>query len=320
MAGEKYNEVKLNRNIKLKLEDIFDTLLQRKGDRTKAIGELAQPLSSSTHYDNKLILALISLIQKLPPHSLKPPLEKVNIRWSNLTVHDETAHYNPSLRRPDAIMTMINQNTFGENRGYGEVNTSQNNTNYDLTLDLVLIKTFSKQAIDLAAMEAVMGFQAVGNQVTFSVLVLANDGVYVACDIVSMYFPRSLPDIKLFLPMLDKLLFVLNIYDKCIPSSNLALPTEWKRQILDSPNFKHYVKLEVDIFAKFNIFAQFYVESGNVELIQKGSFKISDNIGDLVDLFYISQWIYSTTLVSLSVALITSVNETTDRPGQLSSA
>jgi hypothetical protein len=208
LAGEEYETFKLDRIMKNNIEDILDILLQRNGDRVLAIGELAKLLISSSNYESKLILAMIQLVQKLPPYPLISPLgeielcsqyldpllfslfndykEKVNFRWPNLTLHDEAAHTDPSSRRPDATMTIITQNTFGENRGYGEAKTSQNNSNYDLTRDLVRTNTFSKQSIDLASMNAVVGFQAVGNHVTFSVLVLANDGVYVACDITSM--------------------------------------------------------------------------------------------------------------------------------------
>jgi hypothetical protein len=263
LAGDKYDEIKFDKITKEKVEHVFDKLLKRNGDRIVAVGELAQLLSKSNQHETKLILALMSLVQKLPPYPLKSPLgeielccqyldpilfslfndykQKVNFRWPNLTLRDEAANTNPSSRRPDATMTMLTQNTFGENRGYGEAKTSQNNSNYDLTRDLVRINTFSKQSIDLADMQAVIGFQAVGNHVTFSVLVLANDGVYVACDIASMDFPRSLDEVKVFLPMLDKLMLVLSIYDKCLPSPNHTTSVEWKRETLNSPTFKTYV-------------------------------------------------------------------------------
>jgi hypothetical protein len=116
LAGEEYETFKLDRIMKNNIEDILDILLQRNGDRVLAIGELAKLLISSSNYESKLILAMIQLVQKLPPYPLISPLgeielcsqyldpllfslfndykEKVNFRWPNLTLHDEAAHTN----------------------------------------------------------------------------------------------------------------------------------------------------------------------------------------------------------------------------------
>ncbi|KAI9357484.1 hypothetical protein BD770DRAFT_410800 [Pilaira anomala] len=85
------------------------------------------------------------------------PDKNVLLRWSNLTC-DESAD-----KRPDAIISKIQQREFGQSLGFGEVKLARPTTdNHALCLDLLRLGVFCKDTIDINKLQAALAFQING--------------------------------------------------------------------------------------------------------------------------------------------------------------
>ncbi|ORX49518.1 hypothetical protein DM01DRAFT_1409488 [Hesseltinella vesiculosa] len=178
-----------------------------------------------------IVKGIISMIAKLPMDDLKDentlgeneltgtffdpifsriianPLNKVHLRWSD-TMAPETPK-----RRPDAIISQINQLAYGSSLGFGEAKI-QNASKYDLCHDLLRLALFSKECIDMNSLDGCFLFQIHGFGVTFYITQLLHQQIYTMVEIGHLVFPRSINELPTFvnLSTLNTLLHVSDAF------------------------------------------------------------------------------------------------------------
>lgn len=99
-------------------------------------------------------------------------------RWTSTTNEEcRTASINIAQNQPDACITKLNGAVWGTSRGFGEVKCfSQADNKYLASKDLVRLGHFTKNAIDVHDMDAVLAFQVMGRHAFFYITKLIHDG------------------------------------------------------------------------------------------------------------------------------------------------
>ncbi|RUS12893.1 hypothetical protein BC938DRAFT_478321, partial [Jimgerdemannia flammicorona] len=146
-------------------------------------------------------------------------------------------------KQPDAIINNTDQLSWGSSRGHGEAKVQEEMNNlYNLCADLVRVAIFNKDAIDFYNMHCMLGFQVVGQHISFYLTTLLYDGLYVMTEIGHLNMPVSLEQLPAFLTSLDTLLIVSNAYwANCVQSSSTVEMEPNKRSTLATPNFKELI-------------------------------------------------------------------------------
>jgi hypothetical protein len=137
------------------------------------------------------------------------PDKNILLRWSNVTC-DESAD-----KRPDAIISKIQQGDFGQSLGFGEVKLARPTTdNHALCHDLLRLGTFCKDTIDMNKLQAALAFQINGFNIIFYLMRLRHDGIYIMQEISRVAFPASLQDLAGFLSLknIRTLLMVSDVF------------------------------------------------------------------------------------------------------------
>ncbi|RGB22777.1 hypothetical protein C1646_775569 [Rhizophagus diaphanus] len=99
---------------------------------------------------------------------------------------------------------------------------------------------FNKDAIDFYNMNCMLGFQVVGQHITFYLTTLLCDALYVMVEVSHVDVPMSLEEVPAFLTSLDTLLIISNTFwDNCIVSTENKEPS--RRSTLETPSFKEMV-------------------------------------------------------------------------------
>ncbi|CAG8586002.1 13560_t:CDS:2, partial [Racocetra fulgida] len=100
-------------------------------------------------------------------------------------------------KQPDATITEVNQLSWGLSKGHGEAKVQEEANNlYLLCTDLMRIAVFNKDAIDYYNMNCVLGFQVVGQHITFYLTTLLYDALYVMVEVGHIDIPRSLEQVS----------------------------------------------------------------------------------------------------------------------------
>ncbi|CAI2192833.1 15230_t:CDS:10, partial [Funneliformis geosporum] len=240
-------------------------LLQRNEiDRDKAVSEL-QILAVDRSYGERAILkAIRNIIERVPRTTLKSPIGEVELcttyidpilcplfsnpdcgiflRWSNKQAEESKARKQIGrAKQPDAIINEIDQLSWGLSKGHGEAKVQEEANNlYLLCTDLIRIAVFNKDAIDFYNMNCMLGFQVVGQHITFYLTTLLCDALYVMVEVSHVDAPMSLEEVPAFLTSLDTLLIISNTFwDNCIVSTENKESS--RRSTLETPSFKEMV-------------------------------------------------------------------------------
>ncbi|KAG1033380.1 hypothetical protein G6F43_013581 [Rhizopus delemar] len=120
------------------------------------------------------------------------PINNVHLRWSDIMA-PETPR-----QRPDAVISKINQLSFGSSLGFGEAKI-QRTSKYELCHDLLRLALFSKKSIDVNYLGGCMLFQIHGFGITFYLTQLLHEQVYTMIEIGHLTFPRSINDLPMFI-------------------------------------------------------------------------------------------------------------------------
>ncbi|ORX48774.1 hypothetical protein DM01DRAFT_262919, partial [Hesseltinella vesiculosa] len=116
---------------------------------------------------------------------ISDPVKDVHLRWSDI-IAPKTPR-----QRPDAVISKVNQLSFGQSLGFGEARV-QHASNYELCHDLLRLALYSKDSIDMNYLDGCMLFQVHGFGITFYLTQLLHEHVYTMLKVCSSL--RSLAD------------------------------------------------------------------------------------------------------------------------------
>ncbi|GAN09417.1 hypothetical protein MAM1_0266c08944 [Mucor ambiguus] len=119
-----------------------------------------------------------------------------------------------ATKRPDAVVYQIDQDLYGFSVAFGEAKL-KSTTNLLLVKDLLRIAMLVKDSIDKNNLSSILSFQAVGNRVSFYIMQLKNDGLYMMLESCSVDFPASVADLPRFSLIVNDLLTVAKVAQLC---------------------------------------------------------------------------------------------------------
>ncbi|RUS31904.1 hypothetical protein BC938DRAFT_476785 [Jimgerdemannia flammicorona] len=191
--------------------EIFTKLTQivKQGKVTRdiAVAELQTLIIGRSYGEISILKAIKNIIERVPRTTLKGPVGEVELcttyidpvlspvvadpdrdvflRWSNKEAPESKARKLTSrARQPDAIINNIDQLSWGPSRGHGEAKVQEEANNlYNLCADLIRVAVFNKDGIDFYNVQCMLGFQVVGQHISFYLTTLLYDGLYVMTEI-----------------------------------------------------------------------------------------------------------------------------------------
>jgi hypothetical protein len=79
-------------------------------------------------------------------------------------IPDDSKRRTKAGKRPDALVSEVEQSAWGSCRAYGEAKVAEKERAiYDLAVDLIRLAVFAKDSIDESKMRNVLTFQVIGN-------------------------------------------------------------------------------------------------------------------------------------------------------------
>ncbi|ORY98314.1 hypothetical protein BCR42DRAFT_339453, partial [Absidia repens] len=105
-----------------------------------------------------------------------------------------------SKRRPDRCLTSI----IVDLNFSALINYHYTPSNHGVSKNLIRLGVFSKNAIDHDKLKGVLSFQAIGNHVTFYIMKLVSDGLYVMLEIAHIQVPGLLYELVSYLSQLGR--------------------------------------------------------------------------------------------------------------------
>ncbi|KAG9298147.1 hypothetical protein G9A89_002584 [Geosiphon pyriformis] len=264
-------KTEFNAEVFLKIIPIVKCLQREEITRKNAVLKLQMLATDCAYGECAILQAIENIIQRVPTITLKSPIGEVELctayidpvlspifgdpdrgvflRWSNKEAPESKNRKSTGrAKQPDAIISDINQLSWGSSRGHGEVKAQEEINNlYSLCTDLVRVAVLNKDAIDFFNMNCILGFQVVGKSligqhITFYLTTLLYDGMYVMVEVGLLNVPMSLEELPAFLTSLDTLLVVSNAFwTNCAMSRPAAEMEPNKRSTLATPNFKELV-------------------------------------------------------------------------------
>ncbi|CAO3626379.1 unnamed protein product [Cunninghamella blakesleeana] len=231
------NECEFSIELTNKIMKIVKMVDRKKLDRDDAVVQLLLLKSESTPLEFKIIKSIKAMIETLPnevlndePHEFEllsrylnacllplfdSPNDGILFRWhDNTNLESSTTTASISKRRPDSSIVMLDGYCFDYSRGFGEVKSKHFYNKYQsINKDLARVGIFCKNSIDVNNMKGVLGFQAVGRNITFYISKLVSDGVYIMYQLKNFTVPGSVKQICSLLGYLDDLYFILNVFE-----------------------------------------------------------------------------------------------------------
>ncbi|KAG0190283.1 hypothetical protein DFQ28_002265, partial [Apophysomyces sp. BC1034] len=117
---------------------------------------------------------------------LSNPQQNVVLRWANK--NEEVSNI-----RPDAVISTIIQSKYGRPLGFGEVKPGNSSTNkHSLCMDTLRLATLSKDTIDRYSQDSCFAFQVNGFRVSFFMLPVHHENLYIMLEVATFVFPSSL--------------------------------------------------------------------------------------------------------------------------------
>jgi hypothetical protein len=259
-------ETEFDAEVLMKLTRIAKRLQREEIERDVAVSELHTLAVGCAYGERAILKAIRNIIERVPRISLKSPVGEVELctnyidpvlspifedpdcgvflRWSNKEAPESKQRkLTGRAKQPDAVICDIDQLSWGSSLGHGEAKIEEEKTNiYSLCADLIRVAVFNKDAIDAYNRNCVIGFQVVGQHITFYLTTLLYDGLYVMVEVSHLDIPMSLEQLPSFVTSLDKILLVSNAFwNKCVLSRPAAEMEPNKRNTLATPNFKRLI-------------------------------------------------------------------------------
>ncbi|KAF0427121.1 hypothetical protein F8M41_006108 [Gigaspora margarita] len=262
-------KTEFDEEILVKLVRIVKRLQRKEITRDDAISELPILAVGRSYGERAILKAVRNIIESVPRVTLKSPVGEVELctsyidtilcpifsdpdsdvllRWSNKQVEESKARkYTGRAKQPDVIINEINQLSWGLSKGHGEAKVQEEENNlYLLCTDLIRVAVFNKDAIDFYNMNCILGFQVVGQHITFYLTTLLCDALYVMVEVGHINVPMSLEQVPAFLTSLDTLLIISDAFwANCIVSTEKKEPS--RRSTLATPSFREMVSKSRD--------------------------------------------------------------------------
>ncbi|CAG8450152.1 18059_t:CDS:2 [Acaulospora morrowiae] len=212
---------------------IVERLQRKEITRDDAVSEL-QVLAFGRSYGERAILkAIRNIIESVPRVTLKSPVGEVELCTSYIDTilcpifsdpdsgdeESKARKYKGRAKQPDVIINEINQLSWGLSKGH--------------------------DAIDFYNMNCMLGFQVVGQHITFYLTTLLCDALYVMVEVGHIDVTMSLEQVPAFLTSLDTLLIISDAFwANCIVSTEKKEPS--RRSTLATPSFREMVSKSRD--------------------------------------------------------------------------
>ncbi|KAG1450092.1 hypothetical protein G6F46_010624 [Rhizopus delemar] len=157
---------------------------------------------------------------------------KVALREEWERMDDEFA--NPLVRSMKRRLPNISK--WSTSHGYGEVKPVCHEANsFLLSNDLIRVAIFCKNALDSQNLEGILGLQIIGRSITFYLLVLPSEGLYVMYELGTLQLPNNLCDLRKLLMDMPLSLLVLDVFHRlCIRSVNPFQPSRHRLAVSES--------------------------------------------------------------------------------------
>ncbi|KAI9482590.1 hypothetical protein BDB00DRAFT_161622 [Zychaea mexicana] len=171
------------------------------------------------------------------------------ILWPT-TVPANKRSFSLANRRPDCIISTLMDNNFEINIGYGEVKSAAEYDNhYQTNMDLLRLGHFCKDTIDEHKLQASLGIHVVGPNLTYYLMELKADGLYLMEELVTIRMPLCIKDIPAYLASLSQIKNVTHhFYHHCKQSDASAMIIISKRNRVSptAENLDHVIEKTID--------------------------------------------------------------------------
>ncbi|KAI8086653.1 uncharacterized protein BX664DRAFT_264424 [Halteromyces radiatus] len=243
--------------------NIIQNVIDENMTRYQAVGKLLLMDGKVPANQFKFIKSVAKLLEKLPRTGIVEEVKEnelctryadpllcglfddpdagIFLRWTDQTTLEGKKSLNISKRRPDICITTLKGINWDYNSGFGEAKaSSEGNNHYYLCKDLLRVAIFGKNSIDTSNMDGVIGMQVVGRSITFYLMVLLSDGLYIMLELERISIPGSLDDLLKYLMDMNKILMVLDVFEEWCRPVSAAQASRFdkrKRKTLSTPGF-----------------------------------------------------------------------------------
>ncbi|ORX55564.1 hypothetical protein DM01DRAFT_1382712 [Hesseltinella vesiculosa] len=155
------------------------------------------------------------------------PEEGVYLRWTNDISFEARKNDTLWTCRPDLTITSLKGVKWTTSHGYGEAKSACHEANnFVLSKDLIRVAMFCKNALDEQNLDGILGLQIIGRRITFYLLVLPSQGLYVMYELGTLELPNSLCGLRKLLMDMPLGLLVLDVFRRlCIRSDSPFQPS-----------------------------------------------------------------------------------------------
>ncbi|KAG0182698.1 hypothetical protein DFQ28_001938, partial [Apophysomyces sp. BC1034] len=258
-------------DVMVKLMEIVQDFYHGTTNRLEACMLITGLLNPADVLDKKIIMSIHQLCLSLPLDAimsdisendycsryLTPALQPLfdddvkntQIRWS-ATVAANKRSCSLANRRPDCIITTLTDNNFSSSLGHGEVKShAESDNHYHTNMDLLRLGHFCKDSIDEHKLLASIGIHVVGPLLTFYLMELKADGLYVMQELNTVRMPLCIDDIPAYLTNLSKIKNVIHHFFRLCTQAEPSTAIILGKRKRDSPTtaqFDHVIEQTVD--------------------------------------------------------------------------
>ncbi|KAH8549468.1 hypothetical protein BGW37DRAFT_501298 [Umbelopsis sp. PMI_123] len=261
--------IEFNRQIAFDLQILVMDLQNGKCTRHATIRKLHNIMSNDDHSNMTLSIlwAVHNLVCVLPSTTLLEPVGEMELcvayvdsilrplisdpdrdvllRWPNKQAPESRLRKSSRAKQPDAIVSHVKQLNYDCSLGHGEVKAEEyTNDKYCLSVDLIKLATFNKDAIDERHLNSCLAFQVVGHHMTVYITKLLAEGLYAMTEITTLSIPKSIQELDTLVTMttLTKLMEIGTIFwQNCKQSNDSTFFESNRRPTFASPDFKAIV-------------------------------------------------------------------------------
>ncbi|CAO3607412.1 unnamed protein product [Cunninghamella blakesleeana] len=271
---------KLDMNLKfsnsnmLTMMELAKDVYQENITRIDASLELLKLAKSVDDIDKKIILSINRLIQDLPMNIIMDPIKETELctryiqpaiqplfddheknilfKWFGVQNPEcKNSNISVSRRRPDCIISIIEDNYEKASIGYGEVKQqSEASNHHSINKDLIRLGIFSKNSIDINNVKGVLSMHIVGQNITFYLTKLLYDGLYTMIELTNFNLPLSIDDLPGYLTNLDKVKNVLHVFNnECNIMGlehNIRINKVRSRPSMSTPEFERVIDKKIN--------------------------------------------------------------------------
>ncbi|CAO3641339.1 unnamed protein product [Mucor fragilis] len=248
------SESAIDENLSTNIYKIVKKLIKDQ-NRVEAIKSLSLLLPCKDRASARIICILPDMVLTPPIHEITSSSGEINLcvecldpgmrhifnddeaevllQWPNTLVLDG------SQKRPDATAFILDQDSYSIPVAFGEAKLPTA-SHILLVKDLLRIAMFSKDSIDTNSLSSIISFQAVGKQVSFYIMQLKEDGLYIILELYALELPSCINDLMKFSLIVDDLLAVIKAA-RLSKQSSRSSPNTHKRPSYYSPQYRNFL-------------------------------------------------------------------------------